>query len=253
MWNGDYKFLLTNLIAKDFKIRYRNMSLGVFWSLLNPLVMMAVLTLVFSTFLRNPTPDFPLFVLIGIVTFNFFSMGWMIGTTSITDNAGLIKRVPVPREVMPVATVLSVFVHILFQIGLLIGIVLLFGKGINIYWVWMPILWGFLIVFVCGLAFLFSAINVYLRDARYVVESATTVLFWLIPIFYPLTYVPQQYLGLYLSNPVAAVIVGSRNVLLEGSSPSLLLMARLAVVSFITLALGLFVFRSLKPRFYNYL
>jgi ABC-type polysaccharide/polyol phosphate export permease len=253
MWNGDYKFLLTNLIAKDFKIRYRNMSLGVFWSLLNPLVMMGVLTLVFTKFLPNPVADFPVFVLTGIVVFNFFSLGWMIGTASIVDNAGLIKRVPVPREVMPVATVLSVFIHIFLQILLLISLVLLYGKGVNVNWIWIPILWGFLIVFVCGLAFLFSAINVYVRDTRYVVESASTVLFWLVPVFYPLTYIPQQYQGLYLSNPVAAVVVGSRNILLEGSPPSLLLVARLAAVSLVTLGLGLVVFRSLKARFYNYL
>jgi ABC-type polysaccharide/polyol phosphate export permease len=253
MWNGDYKFLLTNLIAKDFKIRYRNMSLGVFWSLLNPLVMMAVLTLVFTKFLPSSVPDFPVFVLIGIVTFNFFSTGWMIGAASMTDNAGLIKRVPVPREIMPVATVLSVFVHVILQIMLLISLILLYGKGVNVYWIWMPVLWSLLIVFVCGLAFLFSAINVYIRDTRYLVESATTVLFWVAPIFYPLTYIPEQYQGLYLSNPVSAVIVGSRNILLDGTAPPLMLIARLAAISLITLALGLIVFRSLKGRFYNYL
>jgi ABC-type polysaccharide/polyol phosphate export permease len=253
MWNGDYKFLLTNLIAKDFKIRYRNMSLGVFWSLLNPLVMMGVLTLVFTKFLPSPAPDFPLFVLTGIVTFNFVSSGWMTGTASVTDNAGLIKRVPVPREIMPVATVLSVFIHIVLQIILLISLVLLSGKGVNANWIWMPVLWAFLIVFVCGLVFLFSAVNVYIRDTRYVVESATTILFWIAPIFYPLTHIPQQYHGIYLSNPVAAVIVGSRNILLDGAAPSLMLLARLAVVSFVTLGLGLLVFRSLKARFYNYL
>ena len=71
----------------------------------------------------------------------------------MTDNAGLIKRVPVPREIMPVATVFSVFIHILFQIGLLIGLMLIFGKGVNVNWIWMPVLWAFLIVFVCGLVF----------------------------------------------------------------------------------------------------
>jgi len=253
MWNGDYKFLLTNLIAKDFKIRYRNMSLGVFWSLLNPLVMMAVLTLVFTKFLPSPAPDFPLFVLIGIVTFNFFTMGWSMGTTSVTDNAGLIKRVPVPREIIPFATVISVFINVLFQIALLIVFTFIFGKSVNAHWMWIPILWALLIAFVCGLAFLFSGLNVQIRDTRYVVESANTVLFWLVPIVYPLTLIPDRYRDIYLTNPVAAVIVASRSILIDGVGPSFSLLARLSIVSLATLGLGLVVFRAVKPRFYNYL
>jgi len=253
MWRGDYRFLLKNLILKDFRIRYRNMSLGMFWSLLNPLVMLAVYDFVFTKIFRSPVRHFSLFILCGILPFNFFATAWMTGTASIVENAGLIKRVPVPREVVPIASVLSNVLHLVIQMGLLIGFLLTAGLSINIYWLYLPLLWSLELVFVCGCALLFSAINVYIRDTRYFVESATLVLFWLVPIFYSFSAVPPRFKDLYQYNPIAALVLAMRDIVLDAKAPSDVLMMKLTFVSILALGAGLLVFRRLKPRFFDYL
>jgi lipopolysaccharide transport system permease protein len=253
MWHGDYIFLLRNLVLKDFRTRYRNMSLGVFWSIVNPLIMMAVLTFVFTKIFPSSIAKFPVFVLCGLIPFNFFSLAWANGTTSIIDNAQLIKRVPVPREALPVASVLGNAVNLTIQVALLLSIALAYGAGINRYWLWLPVLWICELVFVCGCALLCGALDVYVRDMRYVVESASTVLFWLVPIFYDISLVRPQFADLYQYNPIAALVLALRDILLDAKAPRAILLVKLFLVSFSMLGFGWYMFRRLSRRFYDYL
>jgi ABC-type polysaccharide/polyol phosphate export permease len=253
MWSGDLAFLLQSLVLKDFRIRYRNMSLGLMWSLLNPLIMMGVLTFVFTKVFPNSNKQFPPFVLCGLVPYSFFTIAWISGTTSIIENASLVKRIPIPREIVPIASVLSNCVHLLIQIALLLACVLIFGGSVNIQWLWLPLVWTLQIIFVCGLALLTASVNVYIRDTRYIVESINTVLFWLVPIFYGFEMVPRQYAEYYQYNPVAAMVLCLRHILLDATAPPVGTIVKLTVVSIGTLIIGMFVFRRGKAAFYEHI
>jgi ABC-type polysaccharide/polyol phosphate export permease len=255
MWHGDYLYLIQNLVMKDFRIRYRNMSLGVLWSLLNPIVMMGVMTFVWVQIFKSDIPNFPLFILCGMVPYNFFTIAWSGGTTSIVDSAGLIKRLPVPREVVPISTVLSCSIHLLVQLVLLLAIAIGFRVPVNRYWFWLPVVWVLEIVFLSGLSLLTAAANVFVRDTRYIVESTNLVMMWLVPVFYPFSLIPHQYKEIYQLNPLAALVIVMRRIVYEGTPPNgdTNTMWKLVLASFTVFFIGLLVFRRMKPMFYEHI
>jgi ABC-type polysaccharide/polyol phosphate export permease len=254
MWNGDTLYLLRQLIAKDFRIRYRNMSLGMLWSIINPLVMMAVLTFVFTqVFGQGKITDYMVTVLCGLVPFNFFALAWLSGSSCIVENQNLVKRVPMPAEVLPLASVMATATHFVVQVGLVLAFTLILGRGVNWQWLWLPVVWGLELVFVCGLVLASSALNVFVRDVRYLVESANTVLFWLVPIFYPFEIIPASLRGVYELNPVAALVLALRRILIDARPPGTALLLKFAAVSVVAFAGGWFIFRAMKRRFYEYL
>ena len=247
-WRGDRLLLLETLVLKDFRIRYRNMSLGILWSLLNPLVMMGVLTFVFSVVLPGSMRNFPVAVLCGLLPYNFFVTAILTGANSVVDNAPLVKFIPAPRWAMPVASVLSSSVHLLLQLALLLLLAVATGERVTAHWLWIPALLALQLALVCGLALALAAANVFLRDTKYLLESFFLVLFWLVPIFYGFDVIPPAYRGVYEWNPVAALVLALRSIVLAGAAPPAILMAKLTAASAAALLLGALIFARCEPR-----
>ena len=230
------------------------MSLGVFWSLLNPLVLVGIYSFVFSKIFRNARIEhFPLYLLIGVICYNYFSLAWTAATYSLTSNAGLVKRINVPREAIPVSSVLANAIHFVVQFSLVLAFTLWLGIPVGFSWLWLPFVIVLLVLAVMGLSLLSSALDVYFRDTRYLVESAVLVLFWLTPIFYTEKMVPQEYRALYLLNPVTDAAIAMRQIIIEHRTPDLSAMVYAVATTCTLLVLGLAVFEQTKNRFADHL
>lgn len=249
-----YGFALRNLVLKDFRLRYRNMSLGVFWSIINPLVMLGVLLIVFTYIHPNRSLNFfPVFLLTGIFFYNIVAMIVPPSTSAISINANLVKKVIFPRVMIPLAMVLSQMIHVGIKLGILFFFLIIYAVPFHWTWLWIfPVLLTML-VFVTGMAFACSALAVQYRDILYVVESGLTISFWLTPIFYDLSQVKMNlsrplYL-LYLLNPVAGCIDGARNALLKGQHPDAEAFGLALMSSLVVFAVGLFIFNRKQKLF----
>jgi len=249
-----HRFALRNLVMKDFRIRYRNMSLGVIWSVLNPLVMLGVLLVVFTmVYPQRGQAYFPISMLLGLVSYNFFALCVPAATQSVLENAPLVKKVIFPRQILPVSVVLSQSIQVLVQFGLVAVFVLLFQVPLTVKFLLAPLIVGILLLFVIGAGLLCSALNVIFRDTNYIVGSLLTILFWLSPVFYPLTIVhekfPKWLFGLYILNPLAGCIEALRRVILQDSYPDAVSLGVACLVSLTTLVLGAALFARLQRRF----
>jgi lipopolysaccharide transport system permease protein len=253
-WSKNFGFVISSLVMRDFRVRYRNMSLGVLWSLANPLIMMLVLTFIFVHVFPNTTVKYyPVFVLTGLAAFNFFSLGWAVGTTSLQANAGLVKRVRMQRELLPIAAVLAQSIHFFIQMGLVLAFALAWRLPITMLWAWIGPISLMELMATCGMALICSALDVYFRDTRYIVESTTTVLFWLSPIFYPAEMIPQKFRPIYELNPVSSAIICLRDVIISKIPPVMVTFERGMIASLVLLLLGFGVFGLLKGNFGDYL
>lgn len=253
-----YKELLLNFAHKELKVKYKNSILGFFWSLLNPIMMMLVFTFVFGViFPVKSVPFFPIFLLAGLLPWNFFSATVTGGTISIVANSGLVKKVYFPRELLPISIGLANLVNFFLEMGVFLVFVLIIGFRYHSLWrafLFLPyllVLAPVLFVFSLGVALFVAANNVYFRDVQHLVGIFLTVLFYGSPIIYDLKQVPLQgsLLLMYKMNPLVTLIMSFKNAFYWGSAPHLSWLLYSVATALLVFIAGYKVFLRLEPGF----
>lgn len=254
-----FRELVKNLVVRDLKVRYKNSVLGVLWSLLNPLLMMVVFTAVFTVMRGQAVSDFPVFVLIGLLPWQFFSNSVMAATGAVVGNAHLINKVYFPREVLIISGVLSNLVNFLLALVVLVPIMLLFHIPLTIWAALLPLVILVQLIFTLGVSFVVATANVFYRDVQMIMDVVLLAGFFLTPIFYSLDILPHSYRLwginldvwrlMYYFNPMASIIANYRVILLGGGSPALDFFTRTLATALVFLAVGMLVFYRYQSRF----
>jgi lipopolysaccharide transport system permease protein len=245
-----YRELIRNLVLKDLKLKYRDSVLGFLWSLANPLLLILVYSFVFGHILRGGPPNFAYFLMVGILPWNFFAQSLMMSTGSILDNGNLIRKVALPMEVFPVATVLFSLAQYVFALIVFFPMAWLFFK-VPVAWSWinfLPVL-GLQILFTLGLCFFISAATVFYRDVRHFTEIFLMLLFWLTPIIYDVQSAPATLKKVLYMNPFSYFILGYQDALYRNTFSSLEQWLAITSLAIGSVTAGYILFMVCKARF----
>ena len=240
---------MRQLIARDFKTKYKRSVLGILWSFLNPLLTMAVQYVVFSTIFRSDIPNFPLYLLTGIVCFNFFSEASSMALQSIVGNASLITKVYVPKYIYPVSRVLSSTVNLLLSLIPLLAVMLLTDTPVRPAILLLPFGLVCLVVFSIGVGFILSTAMVFFRDTQFLWCVVSMLWMYLTPIIYPESIIPAQFMTLYKCNPLYHIIRFIRIVLMDGISPEPKAYGLCMIASVVPFLIGAVIFKKNQDKF----
>lgn len=242
-----YTELFKNLTITDLKNKYQNTALGFAWSLLSPLLLMLVLYFVFRHIFR--TENFEVYLLIGIITWRFFANGTTSALFSIVGKANLVTKVYIPRWLLTGSSVASSLISSILEFMVLLPLVLILGGQISLSVFLFPIIHLLYATMILGVGFAVAALFVRYRDLQHIWEVFLSAGFFLSPIIYPMSQVPDKYMDVYMLNPLTRVMIIYRDLLMDGTFPAIRDLLFVALAAMVVFILGYLIFRGLEPRF----
>lgn len=248
-----YRYLLEDLVTKDFKLKYRRSILGFLWSILNPLLMMLVITAVFSNMFKSDIEYFPVYYLCGYLIFNFVIEATNGALTSIVQSGYLIKKVYIPKYIFPLEKSSFALVNVLFSFVAVVIVILITGMPIKttIFLIPIPIFLAF--IFSTGLGLILASMNTFFRDMGHLYSVWTTAWMYLTPMFYPISIIPDNIKTVIYYNPLYYYVTYLRMLVIDGEIPGMEINVICICFSFLFLLIGLLIFKKNQDKFILYI
>ena len=248
-----YYDLLIELVLRDIKVKYKRSVLGFAWSILNPLLMMIVMSIVFSTIFRSDIKNFPMYLITGQVIFSFFSEATNSAMLSIIGNGGLIKKVYIPKYIFPLSKVMFSFSNMIFSLVAVVIVAIATKLPITPAILLFPLPLIYVFVFSLGIGLLLASYAVFFRDLLHLYGIILLIWTYLTPIFYPITILPPNIRLLLKFNPLYVFISNFREIVLYGNVPSLFSNLLCIAYAILALIIGTLAFRRTKDKFIFYI
>ncbi len=245
--------LFRNLVRREVRQRYKGSALGLGWTLLNPLIMVGAYWIVFKFLFGSPIQNFALFMFVGLMVWTLFYGGISVASSSLVANASLVTKVRFPREIIPLASVTANSVIVGAMLVIALPLCIIFGGGSLLPLVLLPVFLVLTAVFTVGVGLLLSALNVYFRDVEHILTAIGVPWFFLTPIFYTYSTLPESATKhetlvnvLQYGNPIAPFVVSIQDILFFGQWPSLVDSLYCVVAAAVMLVFGFWAFRRLE-------
>lgn len=244
-----YREMFTGLVSREVRARYKGSVLGFLWTLLNPLMMMAVYSLVFSVYMRVNIPNYALFIFCGLLPWSWFSASITNATASIGANANLIKKVYFPLELLPLINVTTNLVNYLFSLPVLFCFMLVAQLPFTFNLLFLPLLLALQFLLTLGFALILSTLNAFYRDIEQLIGPLMLAWFYVTPVVYQASAIPERLHWLFYANPMAPLIASYQQIIFAGHPPNFLHLAYCALVGTVVFVGGYALFYSKKFTF----
>lgn len=248
-----YKDLLFELVLRDIKVKYKKSILGFAWSILNPLLMMTVMSIVFSTMFKTDIPNFPMYLITGQVLFSFFSEATNMAMVSIIENGELIKKVYIPKYMFPLSKIIFSFSNMLFSLIAVIIVAVVTKLPLRFEMLLFPIPLIYIFIFSLGIGLILASFSVFFRDLLHLYSIILLIWTYLTPIFYPIKILPENIKNWISYNPMYIYISYFRDIMLNEKIPSLQFNLICIFISLTSLIIGMWVFKKKEDNFIFYI